>query len=51
MTNEEILRALQRIIGRWKRKKLETDEARSEIDKVVFGTLFVMQPVKKETDQ
>jgi len=51
MTNEEILRALQRILRRWSAKKIETNEARSEIDKIVFGALVSVQPMKKEIDQ
>ena len=49
MKNEEILRALQKILKRWTTKELADDEARSEVDKVVFGTLFP-QLVKKEDE-
>ena len=44
MTNEEILRALQRILERWSARQLKSDEARSEVDKVVFGSLFSLPP-------
>jgi len=50
VSNEEILPALQRILERWKRKRINSDEARREIDKIVFGTLFVRQPAKKEIE-
>lgn len=40
MTSEEILQALQRILERWTRKEVETEEARREIDMIVFGTIF-----------
>ena len=51
MTNEEILlRALQRTIERWKRRKIETEEASHEVKRIVFSTLFAVQP-KKEPEQ
>jgi len=49
--SEEILRALQRILERWQRKHIKADEARREVDRIVFGTLFVGLPVTTKSDQ
>jgi len=48
---EEILRALQRILERWSAKHIKADEARREVDRIVFGTLFAALPVKPKPDQ